>query len=298
LDLSGNIPDGRFKKGGALIKNDTARAAATERGRRAGAVKSRDGRLQGLVFDSSSSDSIKEVMRFDVECYSCGSQGDCRMCMTDVPHFKEVIIMAFTCEVCGWRDVEVKGGGAVPPHGTITALHFLPSAMDADRDLMRDVIKSDTAAIEIPELDLFIEHGSLGGLYTTVEGLLNTIKDKLVEGDPFSTSGGDSADVAKYAAFMEFINKIDAMVEGNHEFTLKITDPMSNSWVYSPTAPEPDPRLSHETYTRSIEENMELGILDMKTENYGEDQIVEGEVHEDMEMKDQIDADESMLVEK
>ena len=34
--------------------------------------------------------------------------------------------------------------------------------------MKRDVIKSDTACIEIPELELELSHGSLGGIYTTV----------------------------------------------------------------------------------------------------------------------------------
>ena len=37
-----------------------------------------------------------------------------------------------------------------------------------EQDLKRDVIKSDTASVEIPELELELSHGSLGGVYTTV----------------------------------------------------------------------------------------------------------------------------------
>ena len=43
-------------------------------------------------------------------------------------------------------------------------------------DLSRDVIKSDTAEVAIPELDLHITTGSLGGLITTVEGLATSVQ--------------------------------------------------------------------------------------------------------------------------
>jgi zinc finger protein len=43
-------------------------------------------------------------------------------------------------------------------------------------DLSRDVIKSDTAEVIIPELDLHITTGSLGGLITTVEGLATSVQ--------------------------------------------------------------------------------------------------------------------------
>jgi hypothetical protein len=68
-----------------------------------------------------------------------------------------------------------------------------------------------------------------------------------------------------------FAARIDELIEGKVPFTLRIEDPMANSWIYSPTAPDPDPRLSHEHYERSHEENLELGLLDMKTEGYGEE---------------------------
>jgi len=115
------------------------------------------------------------------------------MCVTDVPHFKEVIIMSFTCDACGWRNVEVKGGGAVPPAGTLTELRYDPAAPDADRDMTRDVIKSDTSAVEIPEIELLLEAGSLGGMYTTVEGLLTAARDTLLEGNPFSGAAAAAA---------------------------------------------------------------------------------------------------------
>lgn len=43
-------------------------------------------------------------------------------------------------------------------------------------DLRRDVIKSDTADISIAELELQMTTGSLGGLITTVEGLLTAVQ--------------------------------------------------------------------------------------------------------------------------
>lgn len=275
IDMSGNVPSG-FKKGGALIRNDTSRATLTDR-RRGGAVRGKDGRLEGLVFDSSNSDAAKEVMRFPQACFACSHAGECRMCVTDVPHFKEVILMAFACEECGWKDVEVKGGGAVPPHGTVTELRYDPAAPDAAGDMTRDVIKGDTAAVEIPEIELVMEAGSLGGMYTTVEGLLNALLEKLLEGNPFMSGSSDSAESDRRGRFEAFTDQLRACREGAMAFTIRLRDPLANSWVYSPTAPKPDPRLSHVPYVRSHDEDLYLGLLDMKTEDYGEDKEDDGE---------------------
>lgn len=48
--------------------------------------------------------------------------------------------------------------------------------MKEQEDLSRDVIKSDTAEVIIPEVDLHITTGSLGGLITTVEGLATSVQ--------------------------------------------------------------------------------------------------------------------------
>lgn len=41
--------------------------------------------------------------------------------------------------------------------------------------MKRDVFKSETCGVSIPELDIELIHGTLGGVYTTVEGLLEKI---------------------------------------------------------------------------------------------------------------------------
>lgn len=51
--------------------------------------------------------------------------------------------------------------------------------MAEQEDLSRDVIKSDTAKVSIPQLELHITTGSLGGLITTVEGLATSVQARL-----------------------------------------------------------------------------------------------------------------------
>jgi zinc finger protein len=76
--------------------------------------------------------------------------------------------MAFNCEHYGYRSNEVKpGGGPIPKYGIRIQLTVQDKV-----DLTRDIIKSGCAGIEIPELELELSEGSLGGFYTTVEGLL------------------------------------------------------------------------------------------------------------------------------
>lgn len=52
--------------------------------------------------------------------------------------------------------------------------------------------QSDTCGLNIPELDCEIGASGLGGRFTTVEGILNAIKDQIVES---SAIFHDSADI-------------------------------------------------------------------------------------------------------
>ncbi|GMI36773.1 hypothetical protein TeGR_g13795, partial [Tetraparma gracilis] len=106
----------------------------------------------------------EEVMTFPTDCPGCGAPGETNMCTTQIPHFKEVIIMCLDCDKCGYRSNEVKGGGAIPDFGTRVSL-----TVSGPEDFGREILKSDTAGLAIPELDLELEEGSLDGVYSTVE---------------------------------------------------------------------------------------------------------------------------------
>ena len=104
-------------------------------------------------------------------------------------------------------------------------------------------------------------------MYTTVEGLLTTVRDKLLEVDPT----GDSADAGKRASMAAFFAGLEACIRGEREFTLRLVDPMANTWMHSNTVAEggEDARLSHHQYVRSEEEDLDLGLLDMNAPEGG-----------------------------
>lgn len=103
--------------------------------------------------------------------------------------------------------------------------------------------------------------GSLGGIYTTVEGLIDKIYDKLEESNPF-TAGDSSLD----EKFRVFLKKLEKLKEGNTEFTLILDDPLANCYIYSSLYPDPDLQIEVEDYIRTHEQNEDLGINDMKVD--------------------------------
>ena len=75
--------------------------------------------------------------------------------------------MAYSCDQCGFKSTEIKQGGGISEKATKITFDFRD-----EQDLRRDVFKSDSCTVEIPELDMRLESGTLGSMYTTIEGLL------------------------------------------------------------------------------------------------------------------------------
>lgn len=117
-----------------------------------------------------------EAFNFTSPCHVCFREGEHTMCTISIPYFKDVMIMSFLCTHCNARSTEVKSGGEITPKGKIITLR-----VKSEIDLKRDLFKSETAGLSIPELDLELNCGTLGGAYTTVEGILEKILFNLKE---------------------------------------------------------------------------------------------------------------------
>lgn len=220
---------------------------------------------------------VREVMTFPSTCSACHAPGEERMVRLEIPYFKEIVIMAYTCDKCGYRNNTVKAGGAIAPKGRKISLQ-----VKTKEDLCRDMLKSDTAGLSIPEIDLVVEPGSLGGRFTTVEGILTQIRDELKNNAFLS---GDSASSREKTQWRQFIDNLTDCIHLKREFTLVLDDPISNSYILSLCAPEPDPQLVEEEYIRSEEQDADLGLDLMNTENYTADESSDDEEEKKAEKK-------------
>ncbi|XP_028564168.2 zinc finger protein ZPR1 isoform X1 [Podarcis muralis] len=208
-------------------------------------------------------DLRNEVLQFGTNCPECNAPASTNMKLVQIPHFKEVIIMATNCDACGHRTNEVKSGGAIEPLGTKITLHVTDPS-----DMTRDILKSETCRVEIPELEFELGMGALGGKFTTLEGLLKDIQT-LVEKNPFTL--GDSSTSDKAEKLCAFGRKLQQVVDGQLRIHFVLDDPAGNSYLQNVYAPEEDPEMRVEHYERQFEQNEELGLNDMKTEGYEAD---------------------------
>ncbi|KAM3069820.1 nucleolar zinc-finger protein [Clarireedia jacksonii] len=216
-----------------------------------------------------------EVYTFPGACPGCARHSLTHMKMVDIPYFKQVILMSTVCDFCGYRSNEVKTGGAVPEKGRIITLR-----VENPVDLARDILKSEACALECPELQLHVNPGTLGGRFTTVEGLLTQVRDELHK-QIFSlgeeSEGGDSLESGTKRTWKEFFATMDEAIKGNMKFTIILRDPMASSYVQNLCTPDADPQIDSEEYERTKEEEDDLGLTDMKVEGYEDDTAKEKE---------------------
>ena len=203
----------------------------------------------------------QEVFHFHTNCPACQKPTETRMHLIEIPYFKEVLIMATTCDLCGYKTNEVKTSGAVSEKGKRITLK-----VTSIEDLSRDILKSETCKLCIPEIDLELDTGTLGGRFTTLEGLLMQVHNELESKVSFLQ--GDSGDNEKRFLFQGLLANILSICRAERECTVIIDDPLANSYLQNIYAPDDDPFMTIEYYERTEEQNEDLGINDMVLEGY------------------------------
>ena len=111
--------------------------------------------------------------------------------------------MATNCDGCGHRTNEVKSGSGISEKGIEITLRVTDPI-----DMSRDVLKSETCALKIPELDFEVGAGTLGGKFTTLEGLLVAMKEQLSERNPLICGDSSSSELKGTARITTSFNHL------------------------------------------------------------------------------------------
>ena len=98
----------------------------------------------------------------DSLCMACGGSGETRIMLTKIPLFREVLLSSFACPHCGERNTEVQFGGETQPKGCRMAV-----TCSSREDLDRQVVKSESCKVLVPDLELEIPAATQRGVVTT-----------------------------------------------------------------------------------------------------------------------------------
>ena len=204
-----------------------------------------------------------QVYNLPVECPGCTKPAHIYLQMVNIPYFKQVVLSTTRCDHCNFHTTDVKTGGEVPEKGKRIYLD-----VKGTEDLKRDILKSETCLLRVPECEVEVAPGTMGGRFTTVEGLLTQVRDDLRgsifdAGDEKSLS--DSMPTEKKKAWDVFFAKLDQALDGKVQYTIIMEDPLASSYCQQFPEPGKDPNVRTEEYERTEEEEDALGLKDMKT---------------------------------
>ncbi|KAK3005989.1 hypothetical protein RJ639_016556 [Escallonia herrerae] len=146
------------------------------------------------VVEAISTDATDDAPLYQLEslCMRCG---------------QNILLSAFECPNCGERNNEVQFAGEIQPQGCRYRLDF---SLGDRKMLNRQVVKSESATITIPELDFEIPpEAQRGSLSTRV--------------DPQTAEALD-----------QFLVKLKACATGDSSFTFILDDPAGNSFIENP----------------------------------------------------------------
>ncbi|KOM31785.1 hypothetical protein LR48_Vigan01g134000 [Vigna angularis] len=209
----------------------------------------------GAVVEAvSADDGDAPLYSLESLCMRCGENGITRFLLTLIPHFRKILLSAFECPHCGERNNEVQFAGEIQPRGCRYTL-AIPSG--EQKMLNRQVVKSESATIKIPELDFEIPPEAQRGSLSTVEGILMRAGDELQalqeERKKVASETADAID--------QFLVKLRACATGESAITFILDDPAGNSFIDNPFAPSSDPSLTIKFYERTPEQQASLGYL-------------------------------------
>lgn len=108
--------------------------------------------------------------------------------------------------------------------------YTLTVAKGDQQALSRQVVKSDSAVVTIPELEFEIPAATQKGSITTVEGLLMDAASNI----RLLQEERRAADPTTAKLIDDFLEKLDTCQQGERGFTVLVDDPAGNSYVESP----------------------------------------------------------------
>jgi zinc finger protein len=210
---------------------------------------------QNTSLSGQSIDNHSEEGKYELHCPCpvCGKECITRVQLLNIPHFKETLVMGTYCDDCGHKSSDIKSVGEGSEQARKITLK-----LERIEDLYRELVKSETCSLYIPELGLELTMGSMGGRFTTVEGILILLMEEVRE-NIYATLDSDDSKVL----MQSMAETLKLVSEAKIPVTLILDDPLANSYIQNLS--NPDPQITIEDYDRTDEQNENLGFKDIQS---------------------------------
>ncbi|KRY79792.1 Zinc finger protein ZPR1 [Trichinella pseudospiralis] len=215
-------------------------------------INENENKSQSSVYaDLNAEDPEQVPSEIESLCMNCHETGITKILVTKIPLWKEVILLSFECDKCGYKNNEVSSGGKVQEFGLRLQLKILNKL-----DLNRQIVKSEYATVSLPELEFEIPAGEHTGEITTIEGIIWRAKSSLSE---VIEDGRASKEIKE--KLITFVDKLSQLINCETEFSMIIDDPSGNSFIENPNPEKIDTQLTTIHYHRSLQQEKLLGLV-------------------------------------
>jgi zinc finger protein len=159
---------------------------------------------------------------YSFKCPSC-QEGkiDITRSIYDLPDGDKMLILKFECNTCNFHKNDVI------PLTTNMEPGVMTLQITNEEDLKSKIYRSPAGKLEIPELELVVEPGPRADFYyTNVQGILFRFENAV----SIYRKNLDEKDLEK-KEIDELSDNLKLAIEGNLNFTLKITDKQGGSYI-------------------------------------------------------------------
>ena len=169
-------------------------------------------------------------------CPYCNNQIEYLYTTENIPHFSDILIISAICPSCGYKYVDTQMLKNSEP------VRYVYRAATPE-DLAVRVVRSMSAAIEIPELGVRIDPGpTCQGFVSNIEGVL----DRIVQAVGSAIIDGDDEERENARILLEKIARVKC---GELPVTIILEDPTGNSAIVSDRAEKSSYTVEPEPYS-------------------------------------------------
>jgi zinc finger protein len=149
-------------------------------------------------------------------CPQCDKSAHIIQVPETIPLFGQILLQTIVCAHCGFKWSDVMSVDVREPCG-------YEAHVKSEKDLSIKLIRNSSGTVEIPELGVLLEPGSLSeGFFTNMEGLLERVENVLAM--LLRSSSGEQRNAAE-----KVMEKLLVCKAGKLPFVVRVLDPFGGS---------------------------------------------------------------------
>ncbi|KAI3385698.1 hypothetical protein SNEBB_009167 [Seison nebaliae] len=202
------------------------------------------------IFTPIDGESANDLTVVESLCVNCKENGKTVLLPTEIPFFRNVVVSSFACEECGNRNSDI-----IPVNDINYGIRYELTIQNV-KDLKRRIVRSKTASIQLPEIEVEIPSNTGDGSVTVIEET-NKMNDEETE---------------KIQKIIDRLNSILSDEDAFDSLLFILNDESGQSFIESFSAPNIDSNIKRIEFSPNSENEQTKEVDPLTT-----DEVIEME---------------------